>query len=153
MYKTGFYISRLLRLSLLILCFGITLEGCATNPVASTTTAHVKPIYKATGYASFYGHGDGFNGHLMANGEVFHANNVHLAAHPSLPLGTKLKVTDLKNGKVLYVEVTDRMGKVHGRIIDLSYGASKYFGMRKSGLVKVKVRSISDTEYYYHVTT
>ncbi len=88
----------------------------------------------------------------MADGETFRANNPHIAAHPSLPLGTKLKVTDLRNHKVLYVEVCDRMGKVHGRVIDLSYGASRYFAMGRSGLVKVKITSVTDTEYRKHVS-
>lgn len=126
------------------------LTGCASIPTARYHSHSFKP-YNDTGVASFYGHGDGFNGKRMANGEKFDANNPHLAAHPSLPLGTKLKVTNLKNDKVLYVEVTDRMGRIKGRIIDLSYGASKYFNMRGSGTVKVNIKSVTDSEFNNHI--
>ena len=128
--------------------------GCATTPTEnhSHATHHVPYVkFSQTGYASFYGHGDGFNGERMANGERFHADNPHLAAHPRLPLGTKLKVTDLKTKKTLYVEVTDRMGHVRGRIIDLSYAAAKYFKMQGHGLVKVKIKTVTEKEYKEHI--
>lgn len=128
----------------------LSLVGCASIPQARYHSHQFRP-YNETGIASFYGHHDGFNGNRMANGEKFDASNPHLAAHPSLPLGTKLKVTNLKNNKVLYVEVTDRMGHVKGRIIDLSYGASKYFNMRGSGLVKVNIKSVTDSEFKNHI--
>jgi rare lipoprotein A len=125
------------------------LIGCATPETSHSHAVHHVPYVKfsQTGYASFYGHGDGFNGKRMANGEKFHAANIHLAAHPTLPLGTKLKVIDLKNKKILYVEVTDRMGHVHNRIIDLSYAAAKYFKMQGRGLVKVRIKTVTDKEY------
>lgn len=134
--------------SLLFISIGLMLilTGCATAPAARYHAHGYKP-YSATGLASFYGHNDGFAGNRMANGEKFNPDNVHIAAHPYLPLGTKLKVTDLRSHKVLYVEVMDRMGHVRGRIIDLSYGASKYFGMGKSGLTKVHLQSVTDSEF------
>lgn len=126
--------------------------GCATTPSVRYHSYNVPYVkFSQTGYASFYGHNDGFNGKRMANGEKFHANNPHVAAHPTLPLGTKLKVTDLRNHKTLYVEVTDRMGHVHNRIIDLSYAAARYFKMQNSGLVKVKVKTVTEREYKEHL--
>jgi rare lipoprotein A len=123
--------------------------GCATSSYNGHHNYHHTPYVKfsQTGYASFYGHHDGFNGEEMANGDKFNANNKHMAAHPYLPLGTKLKVTNLKTHKVLYVEVTDRMGHVRHIIIDLSYGAAKYFKMQKSGLAHVHIKTVTEKEY------
>lgn len=137
----------------LITSFSLMIS-CATTPTETYTHAnhHVPYVkFSQTGYASFYGHGDGFNGQRMANGEKFRAANPHLAAHPTLPLGTKLKVTDLRTKKTLYVEVTDRMGHVRNRIIDLSYAAAKYFKMQGNGLVKVKIKTVTDKEYKEHI--
>lgn len=99
------------------------------------------------GYASYYGGKDGFDGRLMANGDVFDSNDLHLAAHPTLPIGTKLKVTDLSNSKTLYVEVTDRMPVHKGRVIDLTRHGAIFLGMKKRGIQKVKLAKISDAEF------
>jgi len=101
------------------------------------------------GVASYYGKGDSFDGREMANGEIFHANNMFVAAHPTLPLGTKLKVINNVNGKVAYVEVKDRM-PVGSRIIDLSYAAARHLGMVHRGLSRVTLVRIDNTEFYRH---
>jgi rare lipoprotein A len=101
------------------------------------------------GVASFYGKGDAFDGREMANGEVFHANNMFVAAHPTLPLGTKLKVINNYNGKIAYVEVKDRM-PIGGRIIDLSYAAARHLGMVHRGLSRVTLVRIDNSEFYRH---
>lgn len=98
------------------------------------------------GIASYYGDNDGFNGRLMANGLVFDEYNSHYAAHPTLPLGTKLKVTNLANGRSIYVDVTDRMPK-EGRVIDLSTQAGLYLGMHHRGITHVQLKVISDRIY------
>ena len=101
------------------------------------------------GIASYYGKGDRFNGKQMANGERFNANLL-IAAHPTYPFGTKLKVTNNKNGKVVYVEIKDRMPK-GARIIDLSWAAAKKLGMQKSGIAPVTLEKISDREFKEHL--
>jgi rare lipoprotein A len=106
---------------------------------------HVKKNYML-GTASFYGENDGFDGQQMANGNIFDTNDVHSAAHPTLALGTKLMVTNLANGRTIYVEVRDRMPK-HGRVIDLSTAAAMYLGMHHKGLTKVELVRISDEEF------
>ncbi len=99
------------------------------------------------GVASYYGDGrDGFNGKQMANGNYFDSK-AFTAAHPTVPLGTKLKVTNISNNRVIYVEVTDRMPKKTGRVIDLSYGVGKYLGILKRGIARVKLEKVTDTEY------
>lgn len=140
--------------SYIMLGIGFSLMvGCATSPSKYHTDYQRVPYryFAQTGYASFYGHHDGFNGQRMANGFKFQSNNPHVAAHPSLPLGTKLKVTDLRNNKVLYVEVTDRMGHVRNRIIDLSYAAAKYFKMQGSGVAKVRIVTVTEQDYKKHI--
>ncbi len=72
------------------------------------------------GEASFYGHGDGFAGQTMANGQPMNPRAM-ITAHPSLPLGTRLRV--VRNGRSVIVKVTDRGPWYGGRILDLSYGA------------------------------
>ena len=98
------------------------------------------------GTASYYGGDDGFDGRQMANGDIFDSNDINVAAHPTLPLGTKLMVEDLSSGRIIYVEVTDRMPK-EGRVIDLSIGGAKALGMHSRGTESVRLTVISDAEY------
>lgn len=110
---------------------------------------HKKPTRKKDymhGVASYYGKGDGFNGKKMANGQIFDANNIFIAAHPTLPLGTKLKVIDDATGKVIYVEIKDRMPR-YNRVIDLSYAGARKLGMRKKGLSYVTLVKINNAEF------
>ena len=74
------------------------------------------------GYASHYGVGDGYHGQRTASGEVFNAYG-NTAAHPYLPLGTWLRVTDQKTGNSVIVRINDRGPYAGGRVLDLSYGA------------------------------
>ena len=111
-------------------------------------TANSKRDYMH-GTASYYGYGDGFDGRQMANGETFDADNQFVAAHPTLPLGTKLKVINERNGRIAYVEIKDRMP--HGRrIIDLSYGAAGALGMQHRGLSRVTLVRIDNAEFFKH---
>ena len=87
-----------------------------------------------TGIASYYG--GKFHGRRTASGEIFNKNAL-TAAHRSLPFGTKLKVTNLRNGRTVIVRINDRGPHVRGRIIDLSHAAAKKIGLK--GLVRVKL--------------
>jgi len=88
------------------------------------------------GTASWYG--DYFQGKLTASGEPFDMHDF-TAAHPSLPLGTFVKVTNLRNGKVVVVRINDRGPVVDGRIIDVSYNAARALGFKERGLQKVRL--------------
>lgn len=90
-----------------------------------------------TGLASFYA--ESYNGRKTANGEIFHSSAM-TAAHKTLPFGTKVKVTNLKNGKSVKVRINDRGPFVTGRIIDLTRAAAKKIDMVNDGVVKVKIR-------------
>jgi rare lipoprotein A len=65
------------------------------------------------------------------------------AAHPALPLGTKVLVTNLQNGRSVQVRVNDRGPTVAGRIIDLSYAAAQRLGAIGAGTIPVSVRVLS----------
>lgn len=80
------------------------------------------PNYRAEGMASWYG--DDFHGRLTANGEVFDMTSL-TAAHPTLPIPSYARVTNIRNGKSLIVRVNDR-GPYHGnRLIDVSNKAAE----------------------------
>jgi rare lipoprotein A len=84
------------------------------------------------GWASFYK-----SGKRTANGEHFNPNGL-TAAHRSLPFGTKVLVTNLKNGKSVIVRINDRGPFIRGRVMDLSLGAARVVGLNRSGVAKIK---------------
>ena len=88
------------------------------------------------GIASFYGLNDGFAGRLTANGERFTPSKL-TTAHPSLPFGTKVRVTNQANGKSVVVRVNDRGPFYGSRIIDLSHGAFAQIASTSQGLADV----------------
>ena len=92
-----------------------------------------------SGRASWYG--PGFHGRKTASGERFNMYGM-TAAHRYLPLGTKVRVTNMDTGKSIVVKVNDR-GPYHGnRILDLSKAAARSLGMIKSGTCKVKLERL-----------
>jgi len=88
------------------------------------------------GTASWYG--EYFVGKPTASGEDFDMYDM-TAAHPTLPLGSYVRVTNLRNGRVVIVKVNDRGPVVPGRIIDLSYGAAKVLQFDQRGLQRVRL--------------
>ena len=91
------------------------------------------------GVASFYA--DKFNGRPTASGEIFSQNKFTCACNV-LPLGTRLKVTNLLNGKSVEVVVNDRLHPKMHRLVDLSKIAAKKLGFISYGVAKVKVEVI-----------
>ncbi|WP_456715275.1 septal ring lytic transglycosylase RlpA family protein [Bradyrhizobium sp. USDA 4353] len=95
--------------------------------------------YRAEGMASWYG--DDFHGRLTANGEVFDMASL-TAAHPTLPLPSYARVTNLANGKSLIVRINDR-GPYHGnRLIDVSNKAADLLEFKGNGIAKVRVEYV-----------
>jgi rare lipoprotein A len=88
------------------------------------------------GTASWYG--EQFQGKQTASGEPFDMLDF-TAAHPSLPLGSFVKVTNLKNGQSVVVRINDRGPVVEGRIIDVSYNAARALGFKERGLQTVRL--------------
>ncbi len=81
----------------------------------------------------------------MANGERFDPNS-NSAAHRTLPFGTVVEVTNLRNGQTRTVVIQDRGPFIAGRIIDLSPRIANELGMREAGLARVEVRPISQAD-------
>lgn len=97
------------------------------------------PDYVDVGSASWYG--DAFHGRLTANGEVY--DMTHLtAAHPTMPLPSYARVTNLKNGNSVMVRVNDRGPFAHDRLIDLSKRAAELLDYKSAGVAKVKVEYV-----------
>ena len=97
----------------------------ARNASAAATASH--------GVASFYTEGT-----KTASGEKFNTMDM-TAAHPTLPFGTKLRVTNVTTGQAVTVRVNDRGPYVQGRVVDVSYSAADALGMVGKGLAKVKL--------------
>ena len=95
--------------------------------------------YEAEGMASWYG--DDFHGRLTANGEVFDMNSIS-AAHPTLPIPSYARVTNLRNNKSLIVRVNDRGPFHENRVIDVSVRAAKLLDFHRFGVTRVKVEYV-----------
>ena|SRR5690242_20498526 len=157
---------KLMRCSVIVLA-AASLAACVQTPVASRRTDfaptrhaavdHSRPIWFVTrerktatealapqpktsethvasrGVASFYSEGT-----RTANGEKFDPNEL-TAAHPSLPFGTRLRVTNMSTGRSVTVRVNDRGPFKKGRVVDVSYSAAKQLGMVHAGVANVKM--------------
>ncbi len=97
------------------------------------------PSYDRVGIASWYG--AMFHGRRTANGEVYDMNAL-TAAHPTMPLPSYAKVTNLANGRTLIVRVNDRGPYKPGRVIDLSRKAARLLGFERRGTARVRVRYV-----------
>lgn len=96
-----------------------------------------QPQPSQMGIASWYG--PGFQGRPTASGERYDQNGL-TAAHRTLPLGSRVEVTNLANGKSVQVRINDRGPFVRGRVIDLSRGAAGHLGMVRRGTSRVRVQ-------------
>lgn len=109
----------------------------ATTPVAApaATTDH-----KLEGTAAYYN--SRLNGRKTASGQIFN-NSALTAAHNTLPFGTKIKVTNVKNNKSVVVRINDRGPTTPGRIFDLTRAAAAKLGYLKAGTAEVKAEIVA----------
>lgn len=107
-------------------------------PLPKPATGAERVVYREIGRASWYG--PGFHGRATASGTVFNQRGL-TAAHRRLPLGTRVIVTNLENGKSVAVSINDRGPYVRGRILDLSKEAARRLGMVTDGVVKVRIEA------------
>jgi rare lipoprotein A len=98
------------------------------------------PTRMLRGVASWYG--EAFNGRLTASGEPFDMYAM-TACHPTLPFGSVVRVTNLRNRRSVEVRITDRGYLANGRILDLSYGAAEKLDMLQSGVARVSIQVLS----------
>jgi rare lipoprotein A len=113
----------------------------APSPAKIKTLKSARPFQ--VGRASWYG--KFFHGKPTASGEPYDMF-LFTAAHRSLPLGTLVRVTNLKNGKSIIVRVNDRGPVPQGRIIDLSYAAAKILRFRQGGVARVRLDLLETPE-------
>jgi rare lipoprotein A len=116
------------RLAAAVLLLG-AVQGCAVLD-------HLSPS-RQRGLASWYG--PGFYGQATAGGTLYTGGGM-TAAHPRFPFGTRVRVTDLQNGRRVAVVVDDRGPFLDGRIIDLSVTAAERLGMLEAGVVRVRLK-------------
>jgi len=117
-----------------------------TNLAGPKSGSHAKSTHHQAyqvGTASWYG--EYFEGRATASGEPYNMHDL-TAAHPSLPLGSWVRVTNLHNGRVVYVRINDRGPIIPGRIIDLSYGAARVLRFENQGLQRVRLDLVSSRE-------
>lgn len=109
--------------------------------ILAESHSFAQKAFKQTGKASFYA--DKFHGRQTASGERFDMYDL-TAAHKTLPFGTYLKVTNLKNNKSVIVKVNDRGPYAKGRILDLSKAAAKKIDMIADGVANVKIEEVTN---------
>jgi rare lipoprotein A len=145
----------------------VTLAACAQSPVATNkpTSLAAKPLAlfgpnrttslvtngrgsltpnkgsggapgEMYGLASFYTEGS-----QTASGEKFDGHKM-TAAHPTLPFGTQVRITNVTNGRSVTVRINDRGPFVAGRVVDVSYSAAETLGMTERGIAKVKLEVV-----------
>jgi rare lipoprotein A len=110
------------------------LGGCSRAVVAPT------PGVPQNGVASWYG--PGFHGLQTSSGAIYDQHAL-TAAHPTLPLGTRVRVTNLDTGKSVDVLINDRGPFAKGRVIDLSYAAAREIGMIGPGTARVRIEVVA----------
>jgi rare lipoprotein A len=139
-----------------ILVLGLALSASARDDSPSGTTVLSSQVgaragtkttksrsWLQVGVASWYG--TQFQGRRTAGGEAFDMNSM-TCAHPTLPMGTWLRVTNLRNRKTAFVRVNDRGPVFEGRIVDLSFAAARSLGLVGVGRVKLETVRESDPE-------
>lgn len=110
------------------------LSSVQSRPEVRKQVGKTKPYQIGT--ASWYG--EIFQGKTTASGEPYEMNDM-TAAHLTLPMGSYVRVTNLRNGRAVVVRVNDRGPVVPGRIIDLSYGAAQALQFKQRGLQRVRL--------------
>ncbi|MCE5364558.1 septal ring lytic transglycosylase RlpA family protein [Pseudomonas anguilliseptica] len=121
---------------LLIAITSLLLSACASHQ------GQIDPQgYRAEGQASYYG--ARHHGNKTASGERFDQNAL-TAAHRSLPFGSRVQVTNLRNDKRVVVRINDRGPYAKKRIIDLSQKAAEQLDMLRDGVVPVRVEQLAD---------
>ena len=113
----------------------------APAPAATPAPAKAAGEHAMEGLAAYYS--SRLNGHKTASGQTFNQDAL-TAAHPTLPFGTRVKVTNTKNGKSVVVRINDRGPTQAGRVVDLSRAAANRIGIGRGGLAPVKLEVVAE---------
>ena len=131
---------RALRLTLLLAILTLA-TGCAgTDPTIGAGDFMGKSS-ESIGFASFYG--AEFHGRRTASGERYDPDDLS-AAHRTLPFGTRVRVTNLKNDRSVVVTINDRGPFRRGRIVDVSKRAARELGFLRAGVARVKLEVLPE---------
>src|SRR6204780_4163181 len=114
----------------------MTLSPIASSKVNSNVTSQPKPLATWECTTSWYG--EDFDGLTTANGETYDMY-AETAAHPTLPLGSIVRVVNTRNHRSQVVRINDRGPYVEGRELDVSYEVARRLGFDQSGLAKVRL--------------
>lgn len=120
---------------------GAGVQKVSVEPEGQKPLPKRRVKHALNGTASWYG--PGFHGKKTASGEIYDQTKF-TAAHKSLPLGTKARVTNLETGNAVEVEINDRGPFVNGRVIDVSRAAAGALGLVENGTAPVKVEVLED---------
>jgi rare lipoprotein A (peptidoglycan hydrolase) len=129
-----------------------TMFGCSQQPApqyqySSSLPSRISPSVRPPGrleVASWYG--PGFVGHVTSDGEAFNPNEL-TAASKTLPIGSRVLVTNPENGRSVVVRINDRGPYVKGRNLDLSHSAAQKIGLCAEGVGHVRVRVLRRTPH------
>jgi len=119
----------------LVVC-ALAAAGCASSKSTRPAGAPPAPGTRIVGLASWYG--QRHQGHATASGEIYDVNKL-TAAHRTFPFGTRLRVTNVENGRSVVVRVNDRGPWVNDRVLDVSQAAAKVLGMVGEGVIRVEI--------------
>jgi len=124
-----------------VVALTLVLSGCATSRGAVPgVTPEPVPVKSQSGEASWYGRPH--QGQATASGEIFDMNQL-TAAHRTLPFGTRVLVTNLRNGRSVEVRINDRGPHVADRIIDLSFAAAQALDSSSVGTIPVRIQVLA----------
>jgi len=125
---------------MILLCLNATGQKHKSKHKKSAKHSEQKEKSKILyGQASYYS--DKFNGRKTASGEIFSQKKLTAACN-KLPLGTRIKVTNISNGDTVIVKVNDRLHPKMKRVVDLSKAAAKKIGLTTAGVTRVKVEVV-----------
>jgi rare lipoprotein A len=119
----------------------LLLAACVQAPAPPPAPPPPAPSFSQVGVASYYA--AKFENRKTADGERFKSDGF-TAAHRTLPIGTMVRVTNLKNQRSVVVRINDRGPFARHRIIDLSPAAAKALGIRDQGLMRVRIDVVSE---------
>jgi len=140
----GFWADFRNHLAWALMAITVIASGCSTQTIETggpRTTAVSSAAGGTLTRASWYG--PGFNGRLTSDGEVFNENAL-TAASRTLPIGSRVRVTNLNDGRSVIVRINDRGPYVHGRGIDLSERAAQEIGLDHTGVARVRVATLRE---------
>jgi rare lipoprotein A len=119
----------------------LVLGALVSSPAIAQTPPPSTKSDAMEGLAAYYS--NRLDGRKTASGQIFDQSAL-TAAHPTLPFGTKVKVTNTKNGRSVVVRINDRGPTQPGRVIDLSRAAAGKLAMLRAGLVPVKLEVVAE---------